>query len=70
MENEGKTYRVEVSCSNCGWEGSKEIPWGTPVAVLKAEVCRNCGCSAVTLSMNKYAPRKPMMEDGKFYCGQ
>ena len=44
MEQSLKTYRVKVTCTNCGTEIDLEIPKGTTVKSFTAkEVCSNCG---------------------------
>jgi len=38
------TYRVEVYCKNCDWEGIQEIPKSTTVETLSIRDCPTCGC--------------------------
>jgi len=44
MEEEEKTYSVEVKCTNCGWEGLLDIPIGIPVEEME---CPTCGVIAL-----------------------
>jgi predicted RNA-binding Zn-ribbon protein involved in translation (DUF1610 family) len=37
-----ETYKVDVKCSNCGFEGVVELPKGDVVMVAK---CPTCGCT-------------------------
>ena len=40
-----ETYKVKMTCSNCGYEFEKEYPKGKEVPFLKeGELCPNCEC--------------------------
>lgn len=43
-----ETYKVNVFCKNCNWEGEQEIIKGISIEVLSSIECRNCGCKALT----------------------
>jgi hypothetical protein len=43
QEEQKRTYTLKMYCHNCGWEGSKEIPKGTPRANTNA-FCPRCEC--------------------------
>lgn len=46
LVSEKPVYSVPVKCSNCDYDGEKEILKGCPVAE-KME-CPNCGCETAT----------------------
>lgn len=45
-QNQSKdTYSIMVSCSNCGYNGTVNIPLGTTVA---NSICPHCGCRTIS----------------------
>ncbi|MCM1323276.1 MAG: hypothetical protein NC218_03750 [Acetobacter sp.] len=52
-QNQSKdTYSIYVSCSNCGFKGTVQIPMGTTVM---SHTCPHCGCRTIS----NYAGSKP-----------
>lgn len=51
------TYSIMVSCSNCGYKGTVNIPMGTTVC---SSTCPNCGCR--TISNYEYTKPEPRMK--------
>ena len=54
-----ESYKVNLSCNNCGHEGTYSIPLGTEVDIaLMDTLCENCGCR--TLSKTEPPKKVPI----------
>jgi len=54
---EKETYKVNVYCRNCGWEGTQDIPKGSHVETLSLSECPICGCRELkSKGISKRAP--------------
>lgn len=57
-QNQSKnTYSLMVSCSNCGYRGTVNIPMGTTVC---SSTCPHCGCR--TISNYSFTNTEPRMK--------
>jgi len=63
MQVQEGTYQVSVSCGNCGYLGSLNIPKGQKApgrrktVLHDADDCPNCGCNTLTAGID----RKPSL---------
>jgi predicted RNA-binding Zn-ribbon protein involved in translation (DUF1610 family) len=46
-----ETYKIHCVCENCGYNGEKELPKGTPVP--NKFLCPNCGCETAKCPAKK-----------------